>query len=62
MLTYITSCVACRSATSKQYARKNDGRCKRCVECDNPSDRPTRNERILEHGYQAYAREEGYYE
>lgn len=57
---FLTSCRDCGSTTSKAYARQHEGLCKSCAE---PGSRtPTRNERILEHGYQAYAREEGHYD
>jgi hypothetical protein len=61
MFVYQTFCRAWRMLTSKQYARKHDGQCKRCAEPEaRQSQPPARNERILEHGYEAYAREEDY--
>jgi recombinational DNA repair protein (RecF pathway) len=57
---FLTQCSFCGGNTSKAYARKNNGMCKNCA---HPSEQaPTREERILEHGYQAYAREEGHYD
>lgn len=57
---YLTRCVSCGNSTSKQHANAHDGL---CAPCANPEKRiPTREERILEHGYQAYAREEGHYD
>lgn len=58
--TYLTTCVECHMFTSKKYAKEHEGLCKACTE---PTKRvPTRNERIIDVGYQAYAREEGYYD
>ena len=63
MQRYLLECRLCRSVTSKAYARAHDGLCKHCADPSavRSSDTPTRNERILECGYQAYAREEDYY-
>lgn len=62
---YLTRCRACGRQTSKSYARQHDGQCKPCTEgvsgAHSPS-RPTREERILDCGYDAYAREEGHYD
>jgi hypothetical protein len=62
---YLTSCVSCGGTTSKTYATGHNGLCKPCREGHDRETKgsriPTRNERLLEHGYQAYAREEGYY-
>jgi hypothetical protein len=61
---YITDC-ACGNKTSKAYARKNGGKCKSCVtgvDQSKTDNTPTREQRILDHGYQAYAREEGHYD
>lgn len=66
---YLCSCTACGGKTSKAYARQNGGKCKSCVtgvptvakdrrECDAIS----RQERMLENGWTAYAREEGHYD
>lgn len=56
---------ACGAKTNRKYAREHGGRCKGCVTgvsaAEQASSRPTRDERILEHGYAAYAREEGHY-
>ena len=60
---YLTHCTECGANTSKKFAREHNGRCKAC--CNEPSaynDTPTRNERIIDNGYQAYAREEGHYD
>lgn len=57
----------CGAKTSRKYAREHGGRCKRCVTGVSAAEQrerrtPTRDERILEHGYAAYAREEGHYD
>lgn len=50
-------------STSKKYARQNGGKCAHCVHpSSETSNTPTREQRILDHGYQAYAREEGHTE
>lgn len=67
MSPYLTKCTVCRNTTSVKYARDHSGKCKACATATEAGPvvivsrgtRPTRNERILEHGYQAYAREEG---
>jgi len=65
MQTFLTNCVGCRMKTSKKYANAHNGLCKRCAEPEECMARPytpTREQRILEHGYQNYAREEGHYD
>ena len=57
---YLIACAVCGGTTSKKYSRAHDGQCKRCAEPT--ANVPTRNERIIEHGYDAYAREEGHYD
>jgi hypothetical protein len=57
---FLTACSSCGATTSRAYARGHNGACKACTEGVNS--RPTREQRILEHGYQAYAREEGHYD
>jgi hypothetical protein len=58
---FLDRCRQCDSVTSRKYASQHDGLCKRCAEPEAKAhDKPTRNERILESGYQAYAREEGH--
>lgn len=52
-------CVICGSGTNKAYARAHDGKCKACATGIEP---PTREQRIIDSGYQAYAREEGHYD
>lgn len=62
---FLTSCSSCKGTTSKTYAKKNGGRCKQCVTGEPPKPRYaklTREQRIIEHGYQAYATEEGHYD
>lgn len=54
---YLTRCNSCGANTSKKYAREHEGCCKGCV-----AGIPTRQERILDAGYTAYAREEGHYD
>lgn len=63
---YITSCIKCGRNTQKKYARTHAGQCKACAEgLERPSEASRwweeRNARLLEHGYDAYAREEGHY-
>lgn len=57
---YLIRCIECGRTTSKQHAKTHSGLCAPCVKP--VSEAPTRNERILEHGYQAYALEEGHYD
>lgn len=57
---YHTSCVVCGRKTTKQHARENGGQCASCVEPQ--SSTPTREQRVLEVGYQAYAREESHFD
>ncbi len=60
---YLIRCNKCGSNTSRAYARKHQGQCKQCAD---PGavvrHSPTRNERIIDSGWQAYAREEGHYD
>jgi hypothetical protein len=56
---FLTSCQRCGGTTSKKYARDH-GLCKSCNEPEH--DAPTRSERIIDCGYQAYALEEGHYD
>ena len=63
MTTYLIRCTECGANTSKQYARKNNGRCKACVTgVTRESDAEYRTRTIIDHGYAAYAREEGHYD
>ncbi len=63
---YLTTCASCSRVTSLAYARAHGGACKRCieqhVEPERPLSRASRNELILEHGYLAYAMEEGHFD
>lgn len=59
---FLTSCRQCGGKTNKKYAREHQGLCKRCIEPETFDKTPTREQRILDHGYQAYAREEGHYD
>jgi hypothetical protein len=60
---YLTNCHCCGGATSKAYAKTHDGKCKACTtSTDTRPEHSTRNERILDCGYEAYAREEGHYD
>jgi hypothetical protein len=60
---FLVRCNQCGGNTSTKYARTHQGLCKGCVEGTSAGDRtPTREQRILEHGYQAYAREEGHFD
>jgi hypothetical protein len=61
-LRYLTICVSCGGNTSVNYARTHDSKCKTCVIGNTIKSTPTRQERILDAGYQAYAREEGHYD
>lgn len=61
---YMVRC-SCGRVTSKSYARKHGGKCKECVEPG--STRPSesaerRNARLIDSGWEAYAREEGHYD
>ena len=56
---YLTRCRSCGITTSRSYAKSHGGDCKQCAEV---STNPTRNERIIDCGYQAYAMEEGHYD
>jgi hypothetical protein len=61
MKTFTTRC-SCGRMTSKKYAREHGGKCKSCVTgVEQPSKGPTREQRIIDIGYDAYAREEGHY-
>jgi hypothetical protein len=57
---YLTRCSYCGGATSKQYARHHFGHCKRCLTGEDRYE--NREAFIIDHGYQAYAREEGHYD
>ena len=63
---FLVLCNRCSGNTSFNYAKKHQGLCKSCAEPKTVRDRddntPTREQRILEHGSQAYAREEGHYD
>lgn len=63
---FTLGCKHCLRMTSRKYAREHNGLCKLCAEPEVAllERRPerTREQRILEHGWQAYAREEGHYE
>ena len=60
-----TRCCQCGGTTTKRFAREHAGKCKTCFEgaaqASLALNIPTRNERIIEHGYAAYAAEEGHY-
>lgn len=68
---YMTTCSDpnCGRRTSKQYAKKNGGKCKACVTGQVPASRNRLRDdgdddrtRMLENGWMAYAREEGHYD
>jgi hypothetical protein len=69
---YITDCVVCGYVTSKRYAQEHKGMCRPCFTGEerkeknqhdrHESDAEYRNRIIIDHGYDAYAREEGHYE
>jgi len=63
---YLTRCNTCGLTTSKAFAKKNSGRCKSCVTGISRYTQergyvPTREQVIIDHGYQVYAAEEGHY-
>lgn len=62
---YLTFCVKCNSNTSKAFAKANHGKCKACASGQSRlGDRieQSRQARIIDSGWQAYAREEGHYD
>jgi hypothetical protein len=63
---YLRPCRACGAATSRAYAKTHDGQCKACADPSAPPRQPSFSEqrmaRIIDCGYQAYAREEGHYD
>ncbi len=62
MKTYLTRC-PCGRNTSKTYARQNGGKCKACVTGVVPESRASdRQGRIIDQGWDGYAREEGHYD
>ena len=63
MKTFTQRCSKCGNFTSKVYARKNAGQCKACVTgVPREQSAPSHNARLIDAGYQAYAREEGHYD
>jgi hypothetical protein len=63
MKAYLTKC-SCGNTTSKSYARANGGKCKPCI-TGQPRTTETNWQRqghLIDSGYEAYAREEGYYD
>ena len=60
MKSYQAKCQSCGRLTTCKYANTHEGKCKRCV--SGIDQRPSRQDRINEYGYQAYAREEGHYD
>jgi len=61
---YVIECRSCENLTSKQYAAAHSGKCKACF---TGTKRPQqsdadRNARIIDCGWEAYAREEGHYD
>jgi len=61
---FLAACTQCGTKTTRQYARTHNGLCKQCVTGVEKKDKPTdsRNARIIDSGYSAYAREEGHYD
>lgn len=57
---YLIHCTGCGGTTSKAYARAHGGQCKSCS--SGPAEAEHRTARIIDHGYQAYATEEGHYD
>jgi len=58
---FLTTC-SCGNKTSKAYARAHEGRCKQCVTGLPKESAPSRNARLIDSGWEAQAREEGYYD
>jgi hypothetical protein len=63
---YLTIC-KCGRTTSRAYARAHNGDCKACAEhnmapAKAPREEDSRNARIIDSGWQAYAREEGHHD
>lgn len=53
----------CGRLTSKDYARRNGGRCKSCVTGIGQTDRrDSRQGRLIDHGHDACQREDGAYD
>ncbi len=60
---YLRTCKQCGGFTNSKYARDHAGRCKSCADPDHaPAAHNSRNARIIDSGYDAYAREEGHYD
>lgn len=60
---YMTRC-SCGNTTTKAYARANGGKCKPCV-TGRPrevAEADDRQGRIIDSGWDGYAREEGHYD
>lgn len=65
-------CTSCGGNTTREHARRYTGLCKQCADAhversekpleSTTSESPSREERILAHGYLAYALEEGHYD
>lgn len=61
---YLTRC-RCGGYTTRAYARQHDGQCKACEEGGaalTEKDYSTREARVIDAGWEAYAREEGHYD
>jgi len=63
---FLIGCASCGAHTSRAYARTHEGKCKACFTGIPRQDREEtaehRNARIIDSGWQAYAREEGHYD
>jgi hypothetical protein len=63
---FFTECRQCGGTTNIKYARTHGGLCKSCREgvvCQRKGRYPEGREAfIIDHGWQAYAREEGHYD
>ena len=57
---FLTHCANCSNTTTKKHAAQHDGLCAVCVNPERHG--PTRNEHLIDAGYDAYAREEGHYD
>lgn len=63
MNVYQTKCGACGRTTTRAYARAHDRKCKSCATGKPAVQRgPSRSDRIIDQGWEGYAREEGHYD
>lgn len=65
MKSYLTKCYSCGRTTNRKYASSHKGCCKSCAEGVPAPSRESsedRQGRLIDSGWNAYAREEGYYD